>query len=102
MATPTKVSTTYWSLLDKGPKMTRIIGGMTSAAGMVMLFEHDEGDHIVHYHCEETDGRQHHKHFEVIPADFGFVGTTSIDGYEYLPPNGGKRFADVYRRTQAA
>ncbi|MFJ4474855.1 hypothetical protein ACIQVR_06885 [Streptomyces xanthochromogenes] len=102
MATPTKVSTTYWSLLDNGPRVTRIIGGMASAAGMVMLFEHEEGDHIVHYHCEKTDGRQHLKYFEEIPSGFEFVGTTPVSGYEYVPRNGGNRFADIYRHIQAA
>ncbi|MFD9569718.1 hypothetical protein ACFWBI_07725 [Streptomyces sp. NPDC059982] len=102
MATPTMVSTNYRSLLEKSSAITRILGGMDSAAGMVMLIEHDEGEYIVHYHCQKTDGRQHRSHFDVIPAGYGYIGTTPIDGYEYVPRNGGDRFADIYRRTEAA
>lgn len=92
------VSTNYASLLEKDSTITRILGGMGSVAGMVMLFEHDEGEYIVHYHCEKTDGRQHRSHFEVIPDGYRFVGTERIDGYEYMPRAGGDRFADIYRR----
>ncbi|WP_158716953.1 hypothetical protein [Streptomyces rimosus] len=75
---------------------------MTALSGMVLLMEHSEGEHIVHYHCEKTDERQHAKHKAVIPEGFTFVGTTRLSGYEYMPVSGGDRFADVYQRAKAA
>ncbi|GAA0579226.1 hypothetical protein GCM10010394_04720 [Streptomyces crystallinus] len=102
MATPTAVFSNYRSLLEGGPEVTRIIGGMTAVAGMVVRFKHSNGDHIVHYHCEKTDGRQHRAHFDAIPEGYQFLRTERIDGFEYAPVGGGERFADVYRHPQAA
>ncbi|MFK0295489.1 hypothetical protein ACIQU6_34160 [Streptomyces sp. NPDC090442] len=75
---------------------------MTSRPGMVLLFEATEGDHIVHYYCEATDIRQMKHHRAAIPSGFELAGTTRINGFEYTPENGGKRFADLYRRSNSS
>ncbi|MFJ8384721.1 hypothetical protein ACIQ9Q_09445 [Streptomyces sp. NPDC094438] len=75
---------------------------MTAVAGFVVRFEHSDGDHIVHYHCEKTDGRQHRAHFDAIPEGYDFLRTEKVEGFEYVPVNGGGRFADVYRQRKAA
>ncbi|GGP72182.1 hypothetical protein GCM10010278_57810 [Streptomyces melanogenes] len=102
MATPTMVSSSYRSLFEGTSEVSRIIGGMGAVAGLVVHIEHSGGDHIVHYHCEKTDGRQHRAHFNAIPEGYNFLRTEKVEGFEYMPVNGGERFADVYRRSQAA
>ncbi|MFE7113924.1 hypothetical protein ACFU99_00645 [Streptomyces sp. NPDC057654] len=90
----------YEAMLETHPVVSRLIGGMTSISGMVLHFTHAGGDHIIQYHCSMTDGRQHRKHFEVIPEGYEFLGTTPIRGNEYTPEGGGDRFADIYYRPQ--
>ncbi|MEU6959431.1 hypothetical protein [Streptomyces chrestomyceticus] len=75
---------------------------MTAASGMVVHIAHSAGEHIIHYHCDKTDGRQHEKHFAVIPKGYRFLGTTDVHGAEYMPFEGGRKRADIYERTHSA
>ncbi|MCZ4097323.1 MULTISPECIES: hypothetical protein [unclassified Streptomyces] len=97
------VAANYGAILNAKPIVKRILGGMTAISGMVMLFStNDQGEYFIHYHCAETDGRQHVKHFAAIPEDVSFLGTTPVRGYEYTPEGGGNRFADIYYRAKAS
>ncbi|GAA2917052.1 hypothetical protein GCM10020221_11420 [Streptomyces thioluteus] len=96
------VAAIYDSMLDLRPELTRILGGMTAIAGMVMLFEHEEGAHMVHYYCDKTDQRQRETHRAAVLDGYTLLGTISLKGYEYMPENGGERFADIYCRAEVA
>ncbi|MFF4223205.1 hypothetical protein ACFYZH_10105 [Streptomyces abikoensis] len=96
------VAEKYESMLTLNPTLVRILGGMESAAGMLMLFKHDGGEHVVHYYCSRTEERQYRKFREKVPAGFRLVDSMPLKGYEYAPEDGGERFVDVYWRSETS